>query len=70
MVNEVLCKLICHNICVLIQEGHELGIDVQFRRTSDGGRRVDSRSWEGAKEPAKIAAKTATTARLLSQATH
>ena len=30
MVNEVLCKLICHNICVLIQESHELGIDVQL----------------------------------------
>lgn len=28
MVNEVLCKLICHNICVLIQESHELGIAV------------------------------------------
>jgi hypothetical protein len=26
-VNEVLCKIICHNICVLIQEAHELGID-------------------------------------------
>ena len=25
MVNEVLCKIICHNICVLIQETHELG---------------------------------------------
>ena len=25
MVNEVLCKIICHNICVLIQESHELG---------------------------------------------
>jgi hypothetical protein len=23
MVNEVLCKIICHNICVLIQESHE-----------------------------------------------
>ena len=32
MVNEVLCKLICHNICVLIQEAHELGIDVKFFR--------------------------------------
>jgi hypothetical protein len=30
MVNEVLCKLICHNICVLIQETHELGIDVKL----------------------------------------
>jgi len=28
MVNEVLCKIICHNICCLIQESHELGIAV------------------------------------------
>jgi len=33
MVNEVLCKLICHNICVLIQEAHELGIEVKFQGT-------------------------------------
>jgi hypothetical protein len=30
MVNEVLCKIICHNICCLIQESHELGIDTIF----------------------------------------
>ena len=30
MINEVLCKIICHNICCLIQESHELGIDVGF----------------------------------------
>jgi transposase len=30
MVNEVLCKIICHNICCLIQESHELGIDTTF----------------------------------------
>ena len=29
-VNEVLCKIICHNICVLIQEMYELNIDVDF----------------------------------------
>jgi transposase len=29
-VNEVLCKLICHNLCVLIQEEAELGIRPQF----------------------------------------
>ena len=33
MINEVLCKLICHNICVLIQEAHELGIEVKFEGT-------------------------------------
>jgi len=30
MVNEVLCKIICHNICCLIQEAHELGITTEF----------------------------------------
>ena len=30
MVNEVLCKLLCHNICVLIHEQHELGIESVF----------------------------------------
>lgn len=30
MVNEVLCKLLAHNLCVLIQEEHELGIDPVF----------------------------------------
>ena len=30
MVNEVLCKIICHNICCLIQESHELGISAEF----------------------------------------
>jgi len=30
MKNEVLCKIICHNICCLIQESHELGIDTSF----------------------------------------
>jgi Transposase DDE domain len=30
MVNEVLCKIICHNICCLIQEQCELGIEPIF----------------------------------------
>ncbi len=30
MKNEVLCKVICHNICCVIQEMHELGIDPVF----------------------------------------
>lgn len=30
MVNETLCKIICHNICVLIQEAHELGVQIKF----------------------------------------
>jgi transposase len=27
LANEVLCKIICHNVCCVIQEMHELGID-------------------------------------------
>src|SRR5262249_50052864 len=30
MVNEVLCKILCHNLCCLIQEAHELGITTDF----------------------------------------
>ncbi|RZN14011.1 MAG: hypothetical protein EF812_06510 [Methanosarcinales archaeon] len=29
-VNEVLCKVICHNICVVIREMFELGIKPNF----------------------------------------
>jgi transposase len=29
-VNEALCKVVCHNICVVIQSMHELGIEVEF----------------------------------------
>jgi hypothetical protein len=28
--NEVLLKILCHNICVVIQEMHELGVDANF----------------------------------------
>jgi transposase len=31
MKNEVLCKILCHNICCLISAIHELGIDPVFR---------------------------------------
>ena len=34
-VNEVLCKVICHNICVVIQEMHELGIKPEFNLTQN-----------------------------------
>jgi len=30
MVNEALCKILCHNICCLIQEQCELGIEPVF----------------------------------------
>lgn len=37
MVNEVLCKLICHNLCCLIHEQAELGIEAGvLERRSDG----------------------------------
>ncbi len=29
-INEVLCKVICHNLCCVIQEMHELGINPDF----------------------------------------
>lgn len=28
--NEVLCKVLCHNICVVIQSTYELGVPVDF----------------------------------------
>jgi transposase len=30
--NEVLCKVLCHNVCVLIQAIHELGIEPTFEK--------------------------------------
>jgi hypothetical protein len=30
MVNEALCKILCHNICCLIQSTYELGVEVVF----------------------------------------
>ena len=29
-VNELLCKVLCHNICVVIQSMYELGIELTF----------------------------------------
>lgn len=29
-INEVLCKVLCHNICCLIQSIYELGIEPTF----------------------------------------
>lgn len=31
-INEILCKALCHNICVLIQEMFELGINPEFNK--------------------------------------
>jgi hypothetical protein len=30
LTNELLCKVLCHNICVLIQSVYELGIPLEF----------------------------------------
>ena len=30
MMNEALCKVLCHNLCCLIQSTHELGIEAKF----------------------------------------
>jgi hypothetical protein len=35
MINEVLCKILCHNICCLIQEQCELGIEPIFWKEED-----------------------------------
>lgn len=34
-VNEVLCKILCHNLCVVVQSMYELGIDVDFSTATD-----------------------------------
>jgi len=28
--NEALCKILCHNLCVLIQSSYELGVESTF----------------------------------------
>jgi transposase len=33
-VNEALAKLLCHNICVLIREAYETGIDLNFEKSA------------------------------------
>jgi transposase len=34
-INEALCKVLCHNLCVLIQSTHELGIEAVFSDDSE-----------------------------------
>ena len=41
-VNEILLKVLCHNVCVLNQEMNELGIEIDF----GGGKEVDTREWD------------------------
>jgi transposase len=40
LVNEALCKVLCHNICVLIQEQHELGIETIFWKEPAGAQTI------------------------------
>src|SRR3982751_3849122 len=35
LINEALCKVICHNICCVIQSMHELGITPDFAVPTD-----------------------------------
>src|SRR5215213_11280092 len=34
-INESLCKVLCHNLCVVIQSVHELGIETNFEAESE-----------------------------------
>lgn len=36
-INEVLCKVLCHNICVVVQSIHELGIEPVFVAATQSG---------------------------------
>jgi hypothetical protein len=40
LVNEALCKVLCHNLCVLIQEQHELGIETVFWKEQASGQAI------------------------------
>ena len=32
-INEALCKILCHNLCVLVRVIHELGVEPTFSDT-------------------------------------
>jgi hypothetical protein len=38
--NEVLCKILCHNLCVLVQSAYELGIEATFWQETAKGERL------------------------------
>lgn len=40
MVNEALCKVLCHNLVVLIHEMYELGIDPTFWAGAEAAQQV------------------------------
>lgn len=43
MVNEALCKVLCHNICCLIQSSCELGIGATFWEQAEAELTVETR---------------------------
>jgi hypothetical protein len=53
MINEALCKILCHNICCLIQSHYELSVNAAFwgketqvietRKTDED--RIDALAW-------------------------
>ena len=50
MANEALCKILCHNICVLIQSAYELGIAAKFWGEAAKEREEVARAEKGAME--------------------
>ena len=50
MANEALCKILCHNICVLIQSSYELGIAAKFWGEAEREREEVARAEQGAME--------------------
>ncbi len=40
-VNELLCKVLCHNLCVLVQAIYELGIEPAFWAESAHAQKVE-----------------------------
>jgi hypothetical protein len=37
MANEALCKVLCHNLCCLIQSTYELGVEATFWGKEESG---------------------------------
>jgi len=33
--NEILAKCLCNNLCVLVQEAFEIGIDIDFKKCAE-----------------------------------
>jgi hypothetical protein len=46
MTNETLCKVLCHNLVVLIHEMHELGIEPTAFSKSENPARPGGPLWE------------------------